>query len=168
MRRAMTAAVGALVLGLSLVASAMGQPAQTAGMVEVAIVVELSCPSCAQGLERRLGRLDQVERVAVAVDEGRVALTPRPGSSLDLDAVWQQVRNAGFIPDLMSLTAVGTVVERDGERVLVLPGEVLLVMRAGAVSPPPPDERPTRLTGTVTFPGGGAQPLLSVDMVGSS
>ena len=165
MRRGVIPVVGAVALGLSLAATAIGQPGPAAGMVEVAIVVELSCPSCAQGLERRLGRLDDVERVTVAVDEGRLTLTPRPGSSLDLDAVWQQVRNAGFIPESMSLSALGPVIERAGERVLVLPGEVSLAMQAGAVAPPPADTGPVQVSGTVTFPSGGTQPLLSVDTV---
>ena len=89
-------------------------------MVRVTIEVELSCPSCAAGLERRLLRLDHVAGVEVSAPDGQVVLAVEPGRHLDLAAVWDTVRNAGFIPDRLAVTAVGHVTEVNGAPALVL------------------------------------------------
>ena len=90
------------------------------GMVRVTIKVELSCPSCAVGLERRLRRLDHVAGVEVSPPDGHVVLAVEPGRYLDLAAVWDTVRNAGFLPDALVITAVGHVTEVNGAPVLAL------------------------------------------------
>ena len=46
--------------------SAARQASKVPGIESIVVSVELSCPSCAQGLERRLGRLMHVDRVAVS------------------------------------------------------------------------------------------------------
>ena len=90
------------------------------GMVRVTIEVELSCPSCAVGLERRLGRLDHVAGVDVSPPDGQVVLAVEPGHYLDLAAVWDTVRNAGFLPDVLMVTAIGRVTEMNGAPALSL------------------------------------------------
>ena len=90
------------------------------GMVRLTVEVELSCPSCAAGLERRLRRLDHVAGVEVSPSDGRIVLAVEPGGHLDPAAVWDTVRNAGFIPDRMAVTAIGHVIDRNGAPALAL------------------------------------------------
>ena len=45
--------------------SAARQASKVPGIESIVVSVELSCPSCAQGLERRLGRLMHVDRVEI-------------------------------------------------------------------------------------------------------
>jgi hypothetical protein len=97
-------------------------------MVEVIVSVELSCPSCAQGLERRFSRLEHVEHVEIQVDEGRVVLGLAPGTTVGLKEVWDVVRNAGFTPDELVLTAVGRLVVADGRAALGLPDDRVLAL----------------------------------------
>ena len=68
------------------------------GMVRVTVEVELSCPSCAMGLERRLNRLEHVAGVDVRPAEGQIVLAVEPGRCLDLAVVRDTVRNVGFVP----------------------------------------------------------------------
>ena len=128
-RRLAGAALGAVCCGLAALlfgavstgaSAAASQSPNLPGMVRVTIEVELSCPSCAAGLERRLLRLDHVAGVEVSVPDGQVVLAVEPGRHLDLAAVWETVRNAGFIPDRMAVTAVGHVTDVNGAPALAL------------------------------------------------
>ncbi len=100
------------------------------GMVSVTVEVELSCPSCAQGLERRLNRLDHVTGVEVRPAGGQIVLTVEPGRHLDLAAVWDTVRNAGFIPDGVAVTAVGHLTRVNGALALALSPDFALELAA--------------------------------------
>ena len=95
-------------------------PPNAPGMLRVTVEAELSCPSCARGLERRLGRLAHVAGVEVRPADGRIVLTVEPGSRLDLAAVRDAVRNAGFVPDRMVVTVVGRLTHADGTLALAL------------------------------------------------
>ena len=157
----------ALVLGMALVsgAEAEGAPVSPQGMVEVRVDVELSCPSCAQGLERRLGRLDHVARVEVQSDEGQIVLVPDPGEALDLGEVRQVIRNAGFLPAGIWLAAVGRVRLVQGVPVLALSGDSAITFAAGdkidklvAAA----DDGIVRVMGRMLDPGEGDAELLCV------
>lgn len=123
------AALGALRCGLAallfgaLSTGAGAAPLQSPdlpGMVRVTIEVELSCPSCAAGLERRLRRLDYVTGVEVSPPDGRIAIAVEPGHHLDLAAVRDTVLNVGFVPDSVAVTAVGRVTDVNGTPALAL------------------------------------------------
>ena len=108
------------------IASARGHVDEP-GMVRVVPVeVELSCPSCAMGLERRLGRLEHVAAVDVRPADGRIVLAVEPGRCLDLAAVRDTVRNVGFVPDGVVVTAVGHLTDVDGAPALALPPPCVL------------------------------------------
>ena len=102
------------------------------GMVRVTVEVELSCPSCAQGLVRRLGRLEHVAGVEVLPGDGRIVLAVEPGRRLDLAAVRDTVRNAGFLPDAVAVVAVGHLTDADGAPALALSPDFALPLAAGA------------------------------------
>ena len=105
------------VFSVAAVAMCLGQfvaASDELGAFTVTVGVELSCPSCASGLERRLGRLDNVAVVDIQPDEQRVVLGATSGTKVDLQAVRDVIRNAGFIPSSLHVTVVGCVVELDG------------------------------------------------------
>ncbi len=116
-----------LLLGLpSTSAHAAPQAPDEPGMVTVTVEVELSCPSCALGLERRLNRLDHVAGVEVLPADGRIVLAVEPGRRLDLATVWNTVRNAGFIPDGVGVVAVGRLTDVNGTPALALSPDFVL------------------------------------------
>ena len=112
-------------------ADAAPQSPHEPGMVTVTVEAELSCPSCALGLERRLNRLDHVAGVEVRPADGRIVLTVEPGHRLDLDTVRNTVRNAGFIPDGVQVVAVGRLADVNGAPALALSPDFALPLAAG-------------------------------------
>ena len=167
-RRLAGAALGAVRCGLAAllfgpVSSGSGTAAPQSpslpGMVRVTIEVELSCPSCAAGLERRLLRLDHVAGVEVSSPAGRVVLAVAPGRHLDLAAVWDTVRNAGFIPDRLAVTAVGHLTDVNGVPALALSPDFALPLAAADGVTAPATEMGARLmkvTGHWRAPPDGA------------
>ena len=125
-------ALAAVLLTMSLTnVGTAAQSPDVPGMVQVTVEVELTCPSCALGLERRLNRLDRVAGVEVRPADGRILLTVEPGRHVDLDAVRDTVRNAGFIPDGVGLVAVGRLTDVNGAPALALSPEFALPLAAG-------------------------------------
>ena len=110
--------------------SAARQVSKVPGIESIVVSVELSCPSCAQGLERRLGRLMQVDRVEIHAAENEVLLTLSSGQTLDLLLVRDEFRNAGFIPDAIVITAYGEVMRADGQAVLKINDETVIPLVA--------------------------------------
>ena len=157
--------------GLVFAPEALGQSSDVPGMLRVTVVVELSCPSCAQGLERRLGRLDHVELVEVLSESGQIVLTPERGAVLDLHAVRQVIRNVGFQPVELRVHAFGEVKRKDDGFVLALPDNVLLALDAkdatdvllSVVGAPP-----VEVTGVAARPPGADHDVLAVNAVGDS
>lgn len=121
-RAAAFCGLAALLLGMAPTdpAAAAAPAEDEPGMVQVTVEVELSCPSCAQGLVRRLGRLEHVAGVEVLPADGRIVLAVEPGRRLDLAAVQDTVRNAGFLPDAVAVVAVGHLTDVDGTPALAL------------------------------------------------
>ena len=165
------AALGAFCCGLAAllfvpVATGVGaaplQSPDLPGMVRVIIEVELSCPSCAAGLERRLGRLDHVAGVEVSSTDGEIVITVEPGRHLDLAAAWDTVRNVGFIPDGVAVTAIGHVTDINGAPALALSPEFALPLVAADGLTAPAVEAGDQLvwvTGRWIPPQGGAARL---------
>ena len=124
--------LAALLLCLpSTSADAAPQSPDQPGMVTVTVEAELSCPSCALGLERRLNRLDHVAGVEVRPADGRIVVTVEPGHRLDLAVVRDTVRSAGFIPDGIRIIAVGHLTDVNGTPALALSPDFSLPLAAG-------------------------------------
>ena len=56
----------------------------------------LACPFCAYGVEKQVGRLENVESVDILIDEGIVAVTMTSGKTLDEVSARRAVSDAGF------------------------------------------------------------------------
>lgn len=54
------------------------------------------CSLCAYGVERRLGKLDQVEQVKVNLDSGLVVVLLKPRAMVSDATLSEEVRRAGF------------------------------------------------------------------------
>jgi copper chaperone CopZ len=103
--------------------------AEPLGMLEVRVQVDgLSCPFCAYGLEKKLRRVDNVAELEIQVDEGRAVVTPAPGTSVDLAQLERAVRDGGFTPRELQVTARGRLTELGGVPALELPDGVLLLL----------------------------------------
>ncbi len=114
---------------LTLIHHAAAQPGQVVGMLEVSVQVDgLSCPFCAYGLEKKLRKVDNVASLEIHVSEGRAVLTPEPGTSLDLAALEEAVRDGGFTPNGLTLTARGRLTERQGTPALELSNGIVLLL----------------------------------------
>lgn len=170
-RRLAGAALGAVCCGLTALlfgaastrtGAAASQSTNLPGMVRVTIEVELSCPSCAAGLERRLRRLDYVAGVEVSPPDGRIAIAVEPGQYLDLAAVRDTVLNVGFVPDGVAVTAIGHVIEINGTPALALSPDFALPLIAAdgltALAAEAGDEL-VRVTGHWIAPQDGAARL---------
>ncbi|MDA1093881.1 MAG: heavy metal-associated domain-containing protein [Acidobacteria bacterium] len=155
--------VGPWALGTGVV-GASHQSGREPGMVEIVISVELSCPSCAQGLERRFSRLEHVNRVEIQVDESRVVLVLEPGTSVGLQEVWDVVRNAGFTPQTLALTAVGRLVEVNGAVALGLPDALVLALAGEHVAElaTTAGQNLVEVEGDVGLGAGGSAPSVTV------
>ena len=90
----------------------MAEESQLA-LKKVLVSVELSCPSCAQGLERRLLRLPDINEIEIRQTEGEIALKAGSGMNIDLQKVHDTIRNAGFMPNGFDVTGIGRVITRD-------------------------------------------------------
>ncbi len=117
---------------VSLTQGAAAQAPQALGMLEVTVQVDgLSCPFCAYGLEKKLRKVANVARLEIQVSEGRAVVTPKSGTSLDLDELEQAVRDGGFTPREVSVTARGRLTELNGAAALELSDGILLLLAGG-------------------------------------
>lgn len=126
----------ACLLWVTVVAVSLGRfiaASDELGAFTVTVGVQLSCPSCASGLERRLGRLDNVDVVEIQVAEEQVVLRATSGAKLDLREVRDVIRNSGFVPSSLHLSVVGLVVRlNDGIGITLSEDAVVMVAAVDA------------------------------------
>lgn len=73
------------------------QAAETAGPQRIdMIVVGLSCPFCAYGLEKKLKKVDGVTNIDIDFKTGNVQLEVNDGSEVSDDQIRKLVKDAGF------------------------------------------------------------------------
>ncbi len=106
-----------VVLGLAaLPAIAAAQTgAQPAGEVQpdttrqVIVQVDgMSCPFCAYGLEKKLSKLEGVERIEISLEQGKAVLTLEEGASVTDEALEKAVGDAGFTLRKIERPGTGT------------------------------------------------------------
>jgi hypothetical protein len=87
-----------------------------------------------KGVEDALGRLEGVRDLRIDLQSNRVTITPAPRRLLDLAAVPEAIRRAGFRPEGLRIVARGTM-EREGVRVSF---RIAAWPEAYALEDPPP------------------------------
>ena len=82
------------------VAVVFGGPIETFAQVEEATVKVdgLSCPFCAYGLEKRIRKVEGVEKLEINVNDGTARITVKKDQTLSIEAVEKAVRDGGFTP----------------------------------------------------------------------
>jgi len=89
------------------------QPAQ-AEITRMSVHVDgLTCPFCVFNLEKKLKPLRNVTDVKINLKTGNAAVVLGKGRGPTVGEIKQAVRDAGFTPGQMGLTAVGTLVAKD-------------------------------------------------------
>jgi mercuric ion binding protein len=56
----------------------------------------LSCPFCAYGLEKKLKKMDGVEKIEISVEDAYALLTIEDGKVVSEKAIRENVKDAGF------------------------------------------------------------------------
>ncbi len=93
----------------------------------------LACPFCSYGLEKKLKEIRGVEKVTINVDKGLVTLTSRKEGSIVVDKLEPVVKDAGFTPGEISLTAIGKIGESNSMPVFMVGGtEMTFIIKSNA------------------------------------
>ena len=58
----------------------------------------LACPFCAYGLEKKLKKIEGVEKLEIKINEGLVTLYYKQGTKIDKEQITKKVKEAGFTP----------------------------------------------------------------------
>jgi copper chaperone CopZ len=69
-----------------------------------ATVNGMVCAFCAQGIEKRLGKLDATQEVFVDLKKKVVAVSAKPGQALDIKQVSAEIVEAGY--EVLKIEAV--------------------------------------------------------------
>ena len=87
-------------ISLTLFSFTGGNPATLyAGSKEVNIRVDgLACPFCAYGLEKKLKKLEGVEKIKIFINEGKITLALKDGVSISKEEIEKAVDEGGFTP----------------------------------------------------------------------
>lgn len=84
---------------LSVVSVLAQETAPATSAQQIIIRVDgASCPFCAFGLEKRLGRLEGVAHVRIEMKAGEAIVTLKKGVKVSEQALRQAVEEAGFTP----------------------------------------------------------------------
>lgn len=84
----------AAALALCLPLMAFGAERQ---VVDIA-VKGMTCPFCAYGLEKNLGKASEVDSVSASLKSQNVHIVLKPGAQPDLERYKQLIHDAGFTP----------------------------------------------------------------------
>ena len=113
-------------LMLSLLAAAVlasgGFNSASAQIEEATVKLDgLACPFCAYGLEKKLKKVEGVEKLKIHVKKGTAKLAVKKGRAISIEAVEKAVKDGGFTPREISITVAGRLVERNGQTLLTIP-----------------------------------------------
>ena len=81
----------------------------------------LACPFCAYGLEKKIKKLEGYKSFEVLINEGKTIMDWHADKTLDLGAIHDAVRKAGFTLRGVKGRFVGMVTKENGKYMLVLP-----------------------------------------------
>ena len=86
------------VLGTASPVGAQQTPPNISAQQIIIRVDGASCPFCAFGLEKRLGRIEGVASVRLEMKDGEVVVTLKKGAKVSEQKLRQAVEEAGFTP----------------------------------------------------------------------
>jgi copper chaperone CopZ len=112
-----------LVLALLLIV-----PGAYAQVLEVTVSVDgMACPFCAFGVEKKLRGVDGAGKIDVSMKDGTATITAQEGRSVEVGQVPEAIRDAGFSPGTIRISARGWIaadsksiyLQADGQRFLL-------------------------------------------------
>lgn len=59
-------------------------------------VTGMTCPFCVYGTEKKLSKLDGVDKVDVSLDKKKARILMKEGKKADIDAIRKAITDAGF------------------------------------------------------------------------
>ena len=128
-----------LALGLVVLVLVQAPAVAQAQIERVTLRVDgLACPFCAYGLEKKIKNLEGCDSLEIRINEGKAIMKWKRDKALDIDAIHDAVRRAGFTLRSIRGTFTGTVARDKEGYVLVLPpplGQRFLLFEAEAVAP---------------------------------
>ncbi len=93
----------------------MNGPPALAQLTNAKVITNgMACPFCAYGVEKKLGQMKGVTDVTVDLKTSTASLTFEEGFSLDLAAIQKAVRRAGFTMGTVTISAIGSITDSDG------------------------------------------------------
>ena len=95
-------------LAIALALATLSMPALAATSVK-ATVNGMVCAFCAQGIEKRLGKLPATQSVFVDLKQRIVAVQAKDGQTLDAKTITAEITDAGY--DVVKLETVSKSVE---------------------------------------------------------
>lgn len=146
-------------------------PAQAAVKSLTLQVDGLACPFCAYGVEKKLKKIAEIEKLTIDIDAGQIGITVKDGVRLAASGqddqagaglvarIRKAVREGGFTPREIQATVEGEVLAHDGGWRLRIPetGELLTLKesdRATALNDASSKGRVV-VTGTIQTDGAG-------------
>ncbi len=81
----------------------------------------MACPFCAYGVEKKLKKVVRVESITIRMKEGTATLSAKEGESINVSQVSEAIRESGFTPGIIKITAIGTTkVDKEQQMLLQL------------------------------------------------
>lgn len=115
-----------IVIGLFAFAKADAQNNKERDQFEVQ-VDGLGCPFCAYGLEKKFKEFKGIKDVKIEIETGDFSFSYPASKNLTMDAIVEQVKKAGYTPNLATITrANGTVETNAKESVAVEEGKMTM------------------------------------------
>ncbi len=98
-------------LGIWLLSDSIFIRTANAEIQSIAVSVDgLACPFCAYGIEKKIKRLKGVKEIKILLNAGTVILKCTENKSPAFADVRTAVKDAGFTPRLMKITAQGIII----------------------------------------------------------
>lgn len=82
----------------------------------------MTCPFCVYGIEKKLEALEEVEDASANLKTGIVDIKLKKDEPIDIERLNEAVRETGFTPGGIKITATGSLIEYNGYPALKVAG----------------------------------------------
>lgn len=91
----------------------------------------MTCPFCVYGIEKKLKGVEGIEDARANLKTGILEIKVKNGKAVDIDKLNEAVKESGFTPGEIKITATGSLIEYDGYPALRVTGsdQVFLLVR---------------------------------------
>jgi copper chaperone CopZ len=115
-------------LGFFVLALLFIVPGAHAQVMDLTVSVDgMACPFCAFGVEKRLRGVDGASSIEVSMKDGTATITAQEGRSVEVSQVPGAIRDAGFSPGTIRISARGGIAADGSARYLQVDGQRFLL-----------------------------------------